>query len=105
MILSCSSVGRWEGRFDLEGSLSSLLRGAPGAPPHSREESEITIGTIGIRTSCQANLSLHNLFIQYQSTLQEIRLIYIQGIPKDTDTFQSIIIKKLDDLQKFFSYH
>ena len=30
---------------------------------------------------------------------------FIQGLPKGTDTFQSFIIKKLDDLRKFFSYH
>ena len=26
----------------------------------------------------------------------------IQGVPKGTDTFQSLIIKKLDNLRKFF---
>ena len=32
-------------------------------------------------------------------------LIPIQGVPKGMDTFQSLIIKKLDNLQTFFSYH
>ena len=29
----------------------------------------------------------------------------IKGVPKGTDTFQSIIIEKLDNAQKFFSHH
>ena len=29
----------------------------------------------------------------------------IQDVSKGTDTFQSSIIKKLDNLRKFFSYH
>ena len=29
----------------------------------------------------------------------------IQGVLKGTDTFQSFIFKKLDNLRKFFSYH
>ena len=29
-------------------------------------------------------------------------LLFVQGVSKDTDTFQSLIIKKLDNLRKFF---
>ena len=32
-------------------------------------------------------------------------LQYTAGVPKATDTFQPFIIKKLDNLRIFFSYH
>ena len=41
----------------------------------------------------------------YTYFLIHIPLYYIQGVPKGTDTFQSLIIEKLDNLRKFFSYH
>ena len=34
----------------------------------------------------------------------QLQLNLVQGVPKGTDTFQSFMIKKLDNLRKFFSY-